>query len=119
MALVACSPLPSLSKPVDDPPVNFIEAGPSNSCQSMSDPFTAGLILRTHSSDLRLYCTVPTWSSSSDTCLDLHDLHQLRTKFLVFIHDLVHALRSSGAVGFIRASAVKLLPVHYLCWRMH
>lgn len=28
--------------------------------------------------------------------LDLHDLHSLRTKFLLFIHDLVRALQSSG-----------------------
>ncbi|KAJ6575113.1 hypothetical protein B0H19DRAFT_1127217 [Mycena capillaripes] len=93
MALVASrSPLPLLEQPVDDRPVTFIELGPPSDAV---EPFKQ-LVLRSHTSDLRLYCTVPTWSSSSDHCLDLHDLHQLRSKFLVFIHDLVQALRSSG-----------------------
>ncbi|KAF8216244.1 hypothetical protein K438DRAFT_1705306 [Mycena galopus ATCC 62051] len=95
MALVAPRPLPSestLDKPVDVRSVNFTELGPPSDAV---EPFKQ-LILRSHTSDLRLSCTVPTWSPSSDNCLDLHDLHQLRTKFLVFIHDLVQALRSSG-----------------------
>ncbi|KAI0308205.1 hypothetical protein B0F90DRAFT_1621768, partial [Multifurca ochricompacta] len=45
-------------------------------------------------------CTVPTWSSSSDICIDLHDLHDLRSRSLHFIHDLVNSLRESG----VRAS---------------
>ncbi|KAI0047830.1 hypothetical protein FA95DRAFT_1605778 [Auriscalpium vulgare] len=45
---------------------------------------------------LRLYCTVPTWSPTSDICIDLHDLNALRTRSLLFIHDLVSALRASG-----------------------
>lgn len=28
--------------------------------------------------------------------VDLYDLHNLRAKYLVFIHDLVQSLRSSG-----------------------
>ncbi|KAF7339473.1 Poxc laccase transcription factor [Mycena sanguinolenta] len=43
--------------------------------------------------------SIPTWSPSSDICLDLHDLHSLRTKFLLLIHDLVRALRSSGVAA--------------------
>ncbi|KAJ7254113.1 hypothetical protein B0H12DRAFT_1184373 [Mycena haematopus] len=96
MALVAPRPLPSLlDKPVDVRAVNFIELGPP--CDAI-EPFKQ-LILRSHTSDLRLYCTVPTWSPSSDNCLDLHDLHSLRTKFLLFIHDLVRALQSSGVAA--------------------
>jgi len=45
---------------------------------------------------VKLHCTVPTWCSSSDTCLDLHDLHDLRSRALIFIHDLTASLRSSG-----------------------
>jgi hypothetical protein len=71
------------------------------------------LVLQSGKSAVRLYCTVPTWSSSSDICmfpwpsvnyvspipksgLDLHDLHELRSRFLLFIHDLLQSLRSSG-----------------------
>ncbi|KAI0033183.1 hypothetical protein K488DRAFT_48261, partial [Vararia minispora EC-137] len=45
---------------------------------------------------VQLYCTVPTWTPSSDICIDLHDLHDLRSRSLVFIHDLVKSLRASG-----------------------
>ncbi|TFK57083.1 hypothetical protein OE88DRAFT_91830 [Heliocybe sulcata] len=45
---------------------------------------------------VRLHCTVPTWCPSSDTCLDLHDLHDLRSRALMFIHNLTESLRSSG-----------------------
>ncbi|KAF9568389.1 hypothetical protein CPC08DRAFT_757491 [Agrocybe pediades] len=45
---------------------------------------------------VRLFCTVPTWSASTDTCLDLHDLNELRSRFLVFVHDLLQSLRASG-----------------------
>ncbi|KAH9486935.1 hypothetical protein JR316_0001001 [Psilocybe cubensis] len=45
---------------------------------------------------VRLYCTVPTFSYSTDTCLDLHDLNELRSRFLPFVHDLLQSLRSSG-----------------------
>ncbi|KAJ6509534.1 hypothetical protein C8R47DRAFT_30599 [Mycena vitilis] len=91
MALVASRlALSSLDQPIhDDRSVAFIELGPSSDAV---EPFKQ-LILQSHIADLRLYCTVPT---GSDNCLDLHDLHQLRSKFLVFIHNLVQTLRSSG-----------------------
>jgi len=57
------------------------------------------LVLQSGKSAVRLYCTVPTWSSSSDTCLDLHDLHELQSRFLLLIHDLLQSLRSSGVVA--------------------
>ncbi|KAH7930969.1 hypothetical protein BV22DRAFT_1053552 [Leucogyrophana mollusca] len=58
------------------------------------EPF-ARLVGRSGGS-VRLHCTVPTWCSPSDTCSDLHDLHDLRSRFLLFIHDLLESLRSSG-----------------------
>ncbi|KAI9444805.1 hypothetical protein H4582DRAFT_1911425 [Lactarius indigo] len=58
------------------------------------------LLTSTHEESVRLYCTVPTWSPSSDMCIDLHDLNDLRSRSLVFIHDLVNSLRESG----VRAS---------------
>jgi len=45
---------------------------------------------------VRLHCTVPTWSPSSTHCTDLHDLHDLRSRSLLFVHDLLNALRSVG-----------------------
>ncbi|KAJ7181658.1 hypothetical protein C8R43DRAFT_969784 [Mycena crocata] len=99
MVLVASrSSLPMLDQSAlmqCDRPVTFTELGaPSDAVE----PFKQ-LVMRSHTSDLRLYCTVPTWNSSADNCLDLHDMHQLRSKFLAFIHDLVQALRSSGVAA--------------------
>ncbi|KAG1757582.1 hypothetical protein EDB19DRAFT_1658041 [Suillus lakei] len=58
------------------------------------EPF-ARLLSQTGRS-VRLHCSVPMWSSPSDTCLDLHDLHDLRSRILLFIHDLLESLRSAG-----------------------
>ncbi|KAL0951190.1 hypothetical protein HGRIS_007918 [Hohenbuehelia grisea] len=54
------------------------------------------LVLRSHNSSIHLHCTVPTWCHSSSTCFDLHDLHERRSNFLVFIHDVLQSLRASG-----------------------
>ncbi|KAI0296201.1 hypothetical protein BC826DRAFT_1005853 [Russula brevipes] len=54
------------------------------------------LLTSTHDDSVRLYCTVPTWSPSSEICVDLHDLYTLRSRSLHFIHDLVKSLRESG-----------------------
>ncbi|KAL5518943.1 hypothetical protein ACEPAH_626 [Sanghuangporus vaninii] len=51
---------------------------------------------KVHGQSLRLLCTVPTWSSSPMHCLDLHDLHDLRNRSIVFVHDLLKLLRASG-----------------------
>jgi len=63
------------------------------------------LLASTHEDSVRLYCTVPTWSPSSEICIDLHDLYTLRSRSLHFIHNLVNSLRESG----VRAS-YKLMP---------
>ncbi|KAH9954429.1 hypothetical protein BC827DRAFT_1143838, partial [Russula dissimulans] len=63
------------------------------------------LLASTHEDSVRLYCTVPTWSPSSEIGIDLHDLYTLRSRSLHFIHDLVNSLRESG----VRAS-YKLRP---------
>ncbi|KAF9481433.1 hypothetical protein BDN70DRAFT_876417 [Pholiota conissans] len=54
------------------------------------------LLVKTGTTSIRLHCTVPTWSSSTDTCLDLYDLHQLKSRFLLFVHDLLQSLRAAG-----------------------
>jgi len=48
---------------------------------------------------VRLYCTIPTWSSATDTCVDLHDLHELKSRALVLIHELTQSLRASGVTA--------------------
>ncbi|CAA7265802.1 unnamed protein product [Cyclocybe aegerita] len=52
--------------------------------------------VHTGTSAVRLHCTIPTWSASTDTCLDLHDLQEVKARFLHFIHDLLQSLRSAG-----------------------
>ncbi|KAG0708853.1 hypothetical protein DFH29DRAFT_889341 [Suillus ampliporus] len=58
------------------------------------EPFARLLSQTGHS--VRLHCSIPMWSSPSDTCLDLHDLHDLRSRILLFIHDLLESLRAAG-----------------------
>ncbi|EPQ60639.1 hypothetical protein GLOTRDRAFT_135289 [Gloeophyllum trabeum ATCC 11539] len=58
--------------------------------------FLSKMVSSSGGGSVRLHCTVPTWCSPSDTCLDLHDLHDLRSRALLFIHNLTESLRSSG-----------------------
>jgi len=84
---------PSLSNACQQQePMNKVTLG---DFQGAIDSFTK-LIVCSGTTDIRLHCAVPTWSSSTETCLDLHDLHELRSRFLAFIHDLIQSLRSSG-----------------------
>ncbi|GJE86125.1 hypothetical protein PsYK624_022050 [Phanerochaete sordida] len=68
--------------------------------QDAVEPF-AKLISRSGQS-VRLHCTVPTTIPSCDTFVDAQDLHDLRTRSLVFIHNLVEALRSQGTPASYR-----------------
>jgi hypothetical protein len=58
------------------------------------EPFTK--MISRNSDSVRLHCTIPTWCPASDTYDDLHDLHDLRARLLVFIHSLLESLRESG-----------------------
>ncbi|RPD62926.1 hypothetical protein L227DRAFT_651217 [Lentinus tigrinus ALCF2SS1-6] len=58
------------------------------------EPFAQLIKKTTHS--VRLHCTIPTGCPSSSTCVDLHDLHDLRTRSLLFVHNLVESLRAAG-----------------------
>jgi len=58
------------------------------------EPFTK--MISRHGDTVRLHCTIPTWCPASDTYDDLHDLHDLRARLLVFIHSLLESLRESG-----------------------
>ncbi|PCH33645.1 hypothetical protein WOLCODRAFT_22144 [Wolfiporia cocos MD-104 SS10] len=63
--------------------------------QDALEPFAK--LIRRSGRSVRLHCTIPTTcSSSSPTCYDLHDLHDLRSRSLVFVHNLVESLRASG-----------------------
>ncbi|GBE77949.1 hypothetical protein SCP_0108310 [Sparassis crispa] len=57
------------------------------------EPFAKMIKQSTRS--VRLHCTVPTLAASN-TCFDLHDLHDLRARSLLFVHNLVETLRVSG-----------------------
>ena len=61
------------------------------------EPFTQ-LVLGTRKASTRLLCTVPSWNSSADNYLDLHDLQTLRSRFLSFIHEVVKSLQSAGII---------------------
>ncbi|KIM85200.1 hypothetical protein PILCRDRAFT_817199 [Piloderma croceum F 1598] len=54
------------------------------------------MISRNGGGSVRLHCSIPTWCPASDIYNDLHDLHDLRTRFLLFIHSLLESLRASG-----------------------
>ncbi|KAI0001617.1 hypothetical protein BJV77DRAFT_1057486 [Russula vinacea] len=84
------------------PITEYVDNGLTNACLHFSD---GRLLTSTHEDSVRLYCTVPTWSPSSDIYLDLHDLNTLRSRSLHFIHDLVNSLRESGV-----SASYKLMP---------
>ncbi|RDB28886.1 hypothetical protein Hypma_015522 [Hypsizygus marmoreus] len=92
MVSVISKPVSLMSTDNVQPKIKLDELG--NLCDSI-EPFTQ-LILQSGKSAVRLHCTVPTWSPASDICLDLHDLNELRSRSLLFIHDLLQSLRSSG-----------------------
>ncbi|KAH8100715.1 hypothetical protein BXZ70DRAFT_1064822 [Cristinia sonorae] len=63
------------------------------------EPFVT--LLSRSGPSVRLHCTVPTMCSA-DSCIDLHDLQALRARSLVFVHELVEALRASGIAASYR-----------------
>ncbi|KZW02508.1 hypothetical protein EXIGLDRAFT_759997 [Exidia glandulosa HHB12029] len=44
---------------------------------------------------VRIHCTVPTWTPDCHS-LSLDDVHELRTRALYFIHNLLNKLRAAG-----------------------
>lgn len=77
-----------------------VELNELGSLQDALEPFAK---LISHSSrSVRLYCMIPTDCSSSDLYVDLHDLNALRTRSLMFIHNLVEALRTAGVAASYR-----------------
>ncbi|KDQ63548.1 hypothetical protein JAAARDRAFT_29569 [Jaapia argillacea MUCL 33604] len=87
------SPVSSLSSDVDEKcALEINELGkPDDALEAF-----AKLLACSGEDSVRLHCTVPTWCPMSDTCLDLHDLHDLRSRSLTYIHNLIESLRSSG-----------------------
>ncbi|KAH9835543.1 uncharacterized protein C8Q71DRAFT_762506 [Rhodofomes roseus] len=61
--------------------------------QDALEPFAQ--LIRKSGHSVRLHCTIPTACSSSAS-YDLHDLHDLRTRSLLFVHNLIETLRASG-----------------------
>jgi len=77
-----------------------IELNELGNLEDALEPF-AKLISQSGSS-VRLHCTVPTMCMPSDGYVDLHDLQALRNRSLLFVHDLVEALRASGVTASYR-----------------
>ncbi|KAI0365261.1 hypothetical protein BV20DRAFT_1028434 [Pilatotrama ljubarskyi] len=71
--------------------VEFSELG---NLDEAVEPFAQ--LIRKSARAVRLHCTIPTGCPSSATCVDLHDLHDLRSRSLLFVHNLVESLRASG-----------------------
>ncbi|KIM66193.1 hypothetical protein SCLCIDRAFT_1211421 [Scleroderma citrinum Foug A] len=63
---------------------------------------------------VRLHCSVPMWSPFSDTCHDLHELNDLRSKSLCFIHNLLESLHSNGISASYRL-APSNSPLCFIC----
>ncbi|KAG5731733.1 hypothetical protein E4T56_gene838 [Termitomyces sp. T112] len=109
MVSVLPTDIPSLSKGILQPKAFCELANLSDSVE----PFTQS-IMRLGKTDIQLHCAVPTWSSSSDRCLDLHDLHELRTRFLTFIHNVIRSLRTLGVLATYRL-APSSSPLCFVC----
>jgi len=79
---------------LDDAKPAALQWNELGSLQDALEPFKKS-ILRSGNAAVHLHCKVPTWCQS-DTCLDLHDLHELRSRLLLFIPSLISSLRLSG-----------------------
>ncbi|KZT65143.1 hypothetical protein DAEQUDRAFT_731767 [Daedalea quercina L-15889] len=80
---------------VDEHEPRDVEFNELGDLKEALEPFAQ--LIRKSGHSVRLYCTIPTaCPSSSCECYDLHDLHDLRTRSLLFVHNLVETLRASG-----------------------
>ncbi|KAI0936358.1 hypothetical protein AcW1_000622 [Taiwanofungus camphoratus] len=77
-----------------------VELNELGNLQDALEPFAQ--LIRRSGRSVRLHCTIPTVCSSSNACKDLHDLHDLRSRSLVFVHNLVESLRASGVPASYR-----------------
>ncbi|KAH9950346.1 hypothetical protein B0H21DRAFT_819159 [Amylocystis lapponica] len=71
-----------------------VELNELGDLQDALEPFAQ--LIRKSGCSVRLYCTIPTLCSPNNTCFDLYDLHDLRARSLLFVHNLVESLRASG-----------------------
>lgn len=62
---------------------------------------------------VRLHCSVPTLANPS-TSFDLHDLHDLQTRSLLFVHNLVETLKASGIPASYRLQLTSC-PLSLVC----
>ncbi|EIW64659.1 uncharacterized protein TRAVEDRAFT_139713 [Trametes versicolor FP-101664 SS1] len=75
-------------------PIKDVEFNELGNLDEAVEPFAQ--LIRKSARSVRLYCTIPTGCPSSASCADLHDLHDLRSRSLLFVHNLVESLRASG-----------------------
>ncbi|OSD03424.1 hypothetical protein PYCCODRAFT_1466810 [Trametes coccinea BRFM310] len=84
-----------------DRPTQDVEFSELGNLDEAVEPFAQ--LIRKSARSVRLHCTIPTGCPpSSATYADLHDLHDLRSRSLVFVHNLVETLRASGVAASYR-----------------
>ncbi|KAI0793512.1 hypothetical protein C8Q75DRAFT_565526 [Abortiporus biennis] len=91
------APVAPLSLHVEESTVKEAALNELGDLHDAVEPF-AKLLSRSGAS-VRLHCCIPTVCSSY---VDLYDLQALRTRSLVFVHELVEALRASGIAASYR-----------------
>ncbi|KAI0669884.1 hypothetical protein C8Q78DRAFT_152022 [Trametes maxima] len=95
--MMSIMPSPAVHIPMhlDAPrPVKDVEFNELGNLDDAVEPFAQ--LIRKSARSVRLHCTIPTGCPSSANCADLHDLHDLRSRSLMFVHNLVESLRASG-----------------------
>ncbi|CDO71577.1 hypothetical protein BN946_scf184911.g47 [Trametes cinnabarina] len=84
-----------------DRPTQAVEFNELGNLDDAVEPFAK--LIRKSGRSVRLHCTIPTGCPpSSAAYADLHDLHDLRSRSLVFVHNLVESLRASGIAASYR-----------------
>ncbi|KAI0073134.1 hypothetical protein K474DRAFT_263355 [Panus rudis PR-1116 ss-1] len=77
-----------------------VELNELGNLQDALEPFAK--LIRQSGSSVRLHCSIPTVCPSTGVYVDLYDLNALRTRSLVFVHNLVESLRDSGIAASYR-----------------
>ncbi|EJD47710.1 hypothetical protein AURDEDRAFT_113349 [Auricularia subglabra TFB-10046 SS5] len=78
------------------PPSSSVRYQQFDDHHSALEPFTRLILSSAPARTVRIHCTVPTWTSPDNHSMSLDDLHDLRTRALYFIHNLLTKLRAAG-----------------------
>ncbi|KAI0778200.1 hypothetical protein BD413DRAFT_466524 [Trametes elegans] len=96
--MMSVMPSPAVHIPmhmdVVDRPIKDVEFNELGNLDEAVEPFAQ--LIRKSGRSVRLHCTIPTGCPPSAGFIALNDLQDLRSRSLVFVHNLVEALRASG-----------------------